>query len=477
MTGDRSTALNELEDLRARVAVAEELLRAIRSGEIDAIVVDGDSTPAIYTLKGAADPYRSIVEQMAEGALTVSNLGVILYCNNAFSQMIGRPREKLVGTYLSEFVHRPRDFSRLANFFARGVAGVMELQFRSEGDVVIYARVSSAPLAVDGERLNCLVVTDLSRQELRVWHEAIVNSSADAIFAIGSDGMVESWNPAAERLFGYSAEETVGTDGARFLPEAATSEANEAMTRVRAGLTAVIETTYLTKAGSTLDTSVSLSPIKTSSGEVGAIAVIARDVSERKTAEKQIHLLMREVSHRAKNLLAVVQGIANLTSRQGDARSFAERFSKRIAALANFHDLLVQSDWRGVEISELLRGQLKQYGEAEDRISVSGPRLRITGAAAQAIGMATNATKYGALSNNVGKIAVHWLIRDGALHLQWKEVGGPPPTSAIRSGFGHTVMLNMIESSLKAKAEIEFTPAGCVWTLVAPLAEIMDERH
>ena len=91
----------ELQGLREKLSEAEDMLRAIRAGEVDAIVVNGGDIPQIYTLKGASDTYRLIVEQMSEGALTVSSEGVILYCNAAFARMIGLPRERLVGTLIT----------------------------------------------------------------------------------------------------------------------------------------------------------------------------------------------------------------------------------------------------------------------------------------------------------------------------------------------------------------------------------------
>lgn len=99
----------ELERLRERLAEAEEALRAIRAGEIDAIIVDGPDRPIVYTLKNADNPYRLLVEQMREGALTVSRDGVILYCNAGFTHLVGLPSELLRGTHLTEFIGDPAD--------------------------------------------------------------------------------------------------------------------------------------------------------------------------------------------------------------------------------------------------------------------------------------------------------------------------------------------------------------------------------
>ena len=160
------------------------MLRAIRAGEVDAIVVNGGAAPAVYTLKSASDPYRQLIEQMSEGALTLSTEGVILYCNAAFARMIQRPREGLVGGLLSELIVPQMEQSQLTEFFDRTARGGQEIEFRADSGETSQAYVSSTFLRVDNEALHCLVVTDLTRQELRILHQAIVGSSPDAVLLI-----------------------------------------------------------------------------------------------------------------------------------------------------------------------------------------------------------------------------------------------------------------------------------------------------
>src|SRR5262245_33644056 len=131
-------------------------------------------------------------------------------------------------------------------------------------------------------------------------------------------------------------------------------------------------------------------------------------------SDRYVDVLMREASHRAKNLLAVVQVMAQHTADEIDPKVFAERLSQRLAGLAATHDLLVAADWRGVDIGDLARAQLAQFGDlVGTRITLDGPPLRLRPAAAQSIGMAlheltTNATQYGALSNAAGLLRVEW---------------------------------------------------------------------
>jgi PAS domain S-box-containing protein len=155
----------ELETLREKLAEAEELLRAIRAGEVDAIVVDGQGAPAVYTLKSASDSYRLIVEQMSEGALTVSSDGIILYCNAAFARLTGRPRERLTGTSMTALVVDD-GATKLARLCAEDAGGTISISLKDAAGAIVPTQISSTPILIDNESVHCLVVTDLSRQEM-----------------------------------------------------------------------------------------------------------------------------------------------------------------------------------------------------------------------------------------------------------------------------------------------------------------------
>ena len=181
-------------------------MRAIRTGEIDAVVVQGDTGPVVYTLKSADTPYRLLVEQMREGALTVSAEGVILYANAAFARMVGLPTERLRGMGLMELVVDAADRHTRHLLAARG----RDVRLRTSGGELRDAYISSAPMVLDDKELHCVIVIDVTRQELRRRHEAIVNSSADAIYSLSLDGTIATWNQAAERLYGYGPQEVIG---------------------------------------------------------------------------------------------------------------------------------------------------------------------------------------------------------------------------------------------------------------------------
>jgi two-component sensor histidine kinase len=205
----------------------------------------------------------------------------------------------------------------------------------------------------------------------------------------------------------------------------------------------------------------------------------AQDITERKEHEEKEHLLMREVSHRAKNMLAVVDSIAHQTAAK-NPEDFIERFSERVQALSANQDLLVRSDWNGVEIDDLVRAQLAHFaGLIGSRIALYGPKLRLSAASAQAIGLAlhelaTNAGKYGALSTDRGRVDVTWRIVDETFTMSWTERGGPPVSAPKQRGFGTIVMQAMAERSVAGVVDLDYPALGLTWRLTCPAANALE---
>jgi PAS domain S-box-containing protein len=210
---------------------------------------------------------------------------------------------------------------------------------------------------------------------------------------------------------------------------------------------------------------------------------VVTDVTERKAAEGHVRLLMREINHRAKNLLTVVQAVARQTAGEVAPEVFAERFGQRIAGLAASHDLLARNEWKGVEVADLVRSQLAHFGNlVGTRVRLEGPSLRLRASAAQAVGMAlhelaTNAVKYGALSNLAGSVAITWdTITDAGsscFEMKWSEEGGPPPDPNPKFGFGHMVLVQMFEHALDATVRLDCGRAGVVWKFRAPTERVI----
>src|SRR5262249_7908976 len=181
------------------------------------------------------------------------------------------------------------------------------------------------------------------------------------------------------------------------------------------------------------------SPLATQLDGRRLFVCVAQDVTDQKAHEKQIHLLMSEINHRAKNLLSLVQAIARQTMAR-EPEDFIERFTDRIQALAANQDLLVRNEWQGVDVEDLVRTQLAHFADlVGSRITAHGAPVRLNAAAAQAIGLAlhelaTNAGKHGALSVDAGHVDLGWRLDGDIFAMNWTESKGPPVSQPKRRG-------------------------------------------
>lgn len=475
------TTENEVSRLRARLQEAEETLRALRAGDVDAIVVNREEGASVYTLKSAVEPYQKFVEQMSEGAVTLSPDGIILFCNAAFARIMGIQREQLTGRNFSEFIVG-KTTSGSTNILDM-VESRFAIQLKTEVGSLADVHVSSTPLVLDDDLVHCLVVTDLSRQGLRLMHDAIVTASADAILSLNITGIIETWNPAATRLFGYSAADAIGRSFGILRPAKHPGELDKLLARVMNGELIHQEMTLQSNNG-TIETLVSAAPL-IFGRKIEGVAVIAKDISERKRHEDHIRALMREINHRSKNLLSVVQGIAARTAETSPRGEFLTNLSERLSSLAASQDLLVSKAWRGVALCDLVKAQLSGFIDMSGaRIALCGPYLELKPSATQAIGMAlhelaTNAVKYGALSSEEGMITIEWgttASADDGFWMKWIENGGPEVTPPASQGFGHNVIVKLVESSVHGRATVVYDKQGLRWELRAPIKDVIESE-
>jgi PAS domain S-box-containing protein len=228
--------------------------------------------------------------------------------------------------------------------------------------------------------------------------------------------------------------------------------------------------------------------VRDASGQPAKWYGTTMDIHEHKMKEEHIRVLMTEVNHRSKNLLAVTQAIARQTvSSSASAAEFERKFSGRLLGLAASQDLLTNEQWRGVRLDALVRSQISHYAEAKGgRVSVAGPELLLNSTATQAIGMAlhelsTNAVKSGALSNDAGHVAIGWRFREAdpeaMLEMEWIERDGPPIEAPPTPGFGAMVIESMLAQRLNAAVHLSFETEGFAWRLRVPLKniEVSDE--
>ena len=221
-----------------------------------------------------------------------------------------------------------------------------------------------------------------------------------------------------------------------------------------------------------------LYPCKNAEGGVDAVGAWVVEISERKRAEERETLLAREVDHRAKNLLAVVQSVVQLTHAH-DTDELKAGIVGRIQSLARAHSLLADSRWDGAQLDDLVREELAPYlGEAASRVSIEGPQLLLRPAAAQSLAMvlhelATNAAKYGALASPKGRLQVKWARTKDRLELRWAERGVSGVKTPRTSGFGTKIMRASIERQLHGELAQEWKRDGLRCTIRVSPAEVL----
>ena len=425
---------------------------------------------------------------------------------------------------------------------------------------------------------------------------AIIENSSDAIVSKGLDGTVQTWNPAAERLFGWSAEEMIGQSIRRIIPDDRQAEEDAILARVQAGdLVPRFQTIRQTKTGERIPIAVTVSPIRNADGAIVGASKIANDlrqqaqlretkdqftaladnipqlawiadsegwiywynrrwydftgttladmegwgwqkvhhpdhvervtahfreavaseepwedtfplrrhdgtfrwflsranplrneagrvilwcgtntdVTDQREASERIALLMQEVNHRARNMLATIQAIINRSAGLS-SEELAVSLKNRIRALAQNQELLNGGDWSGARIVDIVSTQTMHVADAGSaRIHLTGPKdLILKAPAAEALGLAihelaTNAVKYGALSVPGGRVDVHWEVTDEdgeqKFTISWREIGGPAVTAPARSGFGAILIARNVELAFAAPVSVEWEPEGLTW--------------
>jgi PAS domain S-box-containing protein len=293
-----------------------------------------------------------------------------------------------------------------------------------------------------------------SLRESNARKTAVLESALDAIVAMDQEGRIVDFNPAAERIFGYRREDVVGKAVAdTIVPERLRQSHWSGLHRfLETGRSDVIgrhlEMPALRANGTEFPAELAIVVASLEKGERFFTAYL-RDITLRKRAEETEKTLVREIQHRSNNLLAVIQAIAHRTL--SDDRSPAEArqaFDARLRALARINQQLTKSDWRGLKLREIVRQALEPFAA---RTVIEGADLVLEPQHAQNFSLAlhelaTNAAKYGALSNATGTVTLSWAVAKDAtgsrLRFSWLETGGPPVTGPARQGFG-TILLNV----------------------------------
>lgn len=394
----------------------------------------------------------------------------------------------------------PEDLSRLDAAFAslRRVGGSNRTEYRLAARVdenrTDHERWVSIKGAVvrrsDGRAVKLLGVTrDITERKKAVQIAqrlvSIVESSDDAIVSKDLNDVITSWNNGAERLFGYSASEVIGKSISILIPPDRWDEERVILDRTRLGLPANhFETIRRRKDGTPVDISLTVSPLYDAASAVIGASIIGRDISARKRAEEHQRLLKAELDHRVKNVLATVSAIVDQTQEASNTHAdFVNALSHRIKSLANTHELLSQGQWRGVSLAEIVRREFAPY--ATNKTTIDGPSVTLKAEATQAVAMVlheltTNAAKYGGLSARGGGVLLRWrwlLNGSGArLAIEWQEVGGPQVAPPSRSGYGMSIVREIIPFELGGSVDLAFAADGVRCRLEIPAEWLSDEN-
>ena len=429
------------------------------------------------------------------GVLAVNAGLSIDYANPAFQRWLTRPAPARGALVADALV--PALAAALQAPIAAALAGAehdSQLRLRDASGEMRDVRLSIVPRGgvvnpISGAVLNLYDITEtqaldrsVRENEARLAHISAVTPSANYIYDFAA-GVPDWVTGRTDEVYGYPAEELQA--GGRELivslihPEDFPKVAVrlKELTSAPDGHVSEFELRVRRREGGyrwILDRAVAFE--RGPDGRVVKTLSAAIDIDERKLAEERRTLLINELNHRVKNTLASVQSIARQTLRSAhSADEAAALFTDRLVALASAHDVLTRENWEGAGLHEIVDVALAPFEGG--RIARSGPDARLDARAALALGMAlhelaTNAVKYGALSNETGEVTLTWSTsggRSAILELDWREHGGPPVAAPKRRGFGSRLLTQGVRSELNGTAELTFAAEGLACRTTASL--------
>ena len=434
-----------------------------------------------------------IVNSAMDGIITVNDRQEIVLFNPAAERMFGIPADEAMGQHISRFIPSRFRKAHAAHIGRFAKTGVTSRQMGALGAVSglradgqeFPVEASISQVEVGGELLSTVILRDITERkaaeealvESRRRMEGIVESAMDALVTIDEQQRIILFNPAAERMFGVEATDAIGEPLEQFIPERFRAGHAEHIRQFKeAGVTnrrmgALGAISGLRASGEEFPVEASISHVEIAGARLAT--VILRDITERNANEEALLLLAREVDHRAKNALAVVQSVVSLT-RAPTTEEFVSAVRGRVSSLGRAHSLLAQNRWEGADLARVVTEETAVY-QAAGQVFISGQTVRLPPNAVQPISLlihelATNAVKYGALSRETGRIDVSWsILADGQLHLEWREHGGPPVLSEpANRGFGSTLIRELVRRQLQGIVDQAWAPSGMSLVIMLP---------
>ncbi|MBM2575873.1 PAS domain S-box protein [Jannaschia sp. Os4] len=443
----------------------------------------------------AHDGTRIDADLLPCGIAGIDGEGRVTFANAALRDWLGREGQDLEGTRLLDLLTpagRIYFETHLRPLLAvQGEFAEVAIELRRRDGTRIGVTMAARAEAADGTMRAARICVHRNEQRRAYERElltrrieserfaATVRSAPDAIIVIASDGRIEAWNPAATALFGWTEAEATGRRLDDLLVPADEPPLPDAvLAAIRAGEDLHDEVERLHRDGRSIPVRRSVAEVRDPVGRSSGRVVTYGDISEQRRARARVDVLVRELAHRTKNILAIVGVVARQTARHHAGADFTAAFDARLSSLSRNQDLLTVGGGERADLGALILGQLRPL-DAGARIATDGPAVDLGPRAAQAVGMAiyelgTNAAKYGALSTPAGRLSVTWRTADGRLRLDWAETGGPPVSPPVRRGFGSRVTGALLDSALAGRATHDYAPGGLRWRLDAPLARLAD---
>jgi PAS domain S-box-containing protein len=445
---------------------------------------------------------EEILHGAGTGIAQLDTGGRYVLVNESYCQILGRTREELLGLRLHD-VTWPEDLPATLDAFIQaietGVPLIIEQRcVHADGSAV--AVCNHVSVGRDSQGKPQYVVSLAHEATAQAGQQAgfaqsdsdlrlLLDTAADGFYCLDREGRTTLCNAAFRRMLGFKQEaDAIGKDlheiihhshpdGSRYHRE----DCPILKVFTSGAHVHVIDEVFFRTDGSSFPVEYWARPIVRDGNIEGAVCTFV-DLTERKNFEARQDLLNRELAHRMKNTLAIVQAIVGQTLRTASTpREATESIGQRLVALGNAHTILMRTRWGNASLIEVIESAVGIHRGQPHRFQVSGPRIDLGGKAALAITMAlhelcTNAAKYGALSNERGKVFIEWSIAGGAsdsmFELTWRERGGPAVKVPAHKGFGTKLISQGAGADLRGHAELEFAPDGVRWTLRAPVASL-----
>ncbi|HYC73859.1 PAS domain S-box protein [Brevundimonas sp.] len=452
-------------------------------------------------LRESDERLAATYEAATVGIAEVDESGRYIRVNDALCGILGRSREQLLATTLLDITH-PDDRELEREQYQRQVRGeqpsytTAKRVVRPDGEIA-HVEVSSSSVRDDEGRFRYGVrvlqdVTERLRMQRRIEDDErrlreLLEFLPAAIYTTDADGRITFYNEAAVQLAGR--EPVLGSDTwcvtwKLYWPDGTPMPHDQCPMAVALRENRPVrdgEAVAERPDGTRVPFIPYPTPLRDGDGRlVGAINMLV-DISDRKEAEARQKVLIDELNHRVKNTLATVQSLALQTLKHSDdLPDFANNFESRLIALARAHDLLTERNWMSAPLYALVRDIVAPYSAGTDRLRIGGPTIALNPRAALALTMvfselATNAAKFGSLSEPDGALTVRWEISpspESAVTLEWLEAAGPEVSLPTRQGFGTRLIRRCIERDLDGEINLHFDPAGFRADIRIPLGVV-----